>query len=215
MALRLGSYPVLVLAVTAILFTGCHEPTTPSSHQPVAPATPDASAADAHGWGAFYPLAVGNRWEYATRITMQLVPPTGPPGATISVDGDLVHEMVCADDVTGRGYVFERASWQQAGHSGESWITSRQDRSGLYELDGTSAPGISVSTPAAASRPQSMPAAETVRVITAEIGLASTDVSVRASNSSTHENMKQKKAATPMPLAISGTRIFTKKRGNE
>ncbi len=72
-----------------------------------------------------------------------------------------------------------------------------------------------VSTPAAASRPQSIPEAETVRVMIAEIGLALTDVSVRASSSSTQENMKQKNAATPMPLAISGTRILTKKRGNE
>jgi ABC-type transport system substrate-binding protein len=72
-----------------------------------------------------------------------------------------------------------------------------------------------VSTPAAASRPQSMPEAETVRVMIAEIGLALTDVNVRASSNSTQENMKQKKAATPMPLAISGTRILMKKRGNE
>jgi len=60
-----------------------------------------------------------------------------------------------------------------------------------------------------------MPAAETVRVMTAEIGLASTEVSVRASSNSTQENMKQKNAATPIPLAISGTRILTKNRGNE
>jgi hypothetical protein len=72
-----------------------------------------------------------------------------------------------------------------------------------------------VSTPAAASRPQSMPAADTVRVMIAAIGLAETEVSVRASSSSTQENMKQKKAATPMPLAISGTRILMKKRGKE
>src|ERR1700755_3665821 len=72
-----------------------------------------------------------------------------------------------------------------------------------------------VSTPAAASRPQSMPEADTVRVMIAEIGFAFTDVSVRASSNSTQENMKQKNAATPMPLAISGTRIFTKKRGKE
>jgi hypothetical protein len=38
----------------------------------------------------------------------------------------------------------------------------------------------------------------TRRVITAEIGLAVTEVSVRASSNST-QNMKQKKAATPMP----------------
>ncbi|MNC96778.1 hypothetical protein D3C83_142370 [compost metagenome] len=49
----------------------------------------------------------------------------------------------------------------------------------------------------------------------AEIGLALTDVNVRASSSSTQENMKQKKAATPMPLAINGTSILMKKRGNE
>ena len=36
-----------------------------------------------------------------------------------------------------------------------------------------------------------------------------------ASSNSTHENMKQKKAVTPMPLAISGMKIFVKKRGQE
>ena len=59
------------------------------------------------------------------------------------------------------------------------------------------------------------PEAETVRVMIAEIGLALTEVNVRASSNSTQENMKQKNAATPMPLAISGTRILIKKRGNE
>ena len=58
-------------------------------------------------------------------------------------------------------------------------------------------------------------AADTVRVMMAEIGLALVAVSVRASSSSTQENMKQKKAATPMPLANSGMKIFTKKRGKE
>ena len=54
-----------------------------------------------------------------------------------------------------------------------------------------------------------MPDAPTVRVIVAAIGLASTLVSVRLSSNSTHENMKQKNAATPIPLAISGVKIFT------
>ena len=44
-------------------------------------------------------------------------------------------------------------------------------------------PGRMVNTPAAASTPQSMPEADTVRVITAAIGFALTEVSVRASNS--------------------------------
>ena len=49
----------------------------------------------------------------------------------------------------------------------------------------------------------------------AAIGLAATAVSVFASKSSTHENMKQKNAATPIPAPIVGTKIFTKKEGNE
>ncbi|MNU11096.1 hypothetical protein D3C72_2586880 [compost metagenome] len=52
-----------------------------------------------------------------------------------------------------------------------------------------------------------------MRVITAAIGLALTDVRVRASSNSTQENMKQKNAVTPMPEPISGTKIFTKNRG--
>src|SRR5258707_14019896 len=72
-----------------------------------------------------------------------------------------------------------------------------------------------VKTPAAANSPQSIPDAETVRVMVAEIGLAATEVSVRGSSNSTQENMKQKNAANPMPLAINGTSILMKNRGNE
>ena len=60
-----------------------------------------------------------------------------------------------------------------------------------------------------------MPAADTVRVITATMGLALTLVSVRAISSSTQLNMKQKNAVTPMPALISGMKMVTKKRGNE
>jgi hypothetical protein len=54
-----------------------------------------------------------------------------------------------------------------------------------------------------------------VRVIVAEIGLACTEVNFLASSSSTQENMKQKKQATPIPAAIVGTKIFTKNRQKE
>ncbi len=60
-----------------------------------------------------------------------------------------------------------------------------------------------------------MPEADTVRVMVATIGLALTEVSVRASNSSTQLNMKQKKAATPTPALISGRKMVMKKRGKE
>ena len=69
-------------------------------------------------------------------------------------------------------------------------------------------------SPAAASTPQSTPEALTVRVITTTMGLVSLPVSVRASSSSTQENMKQKKAATPIPAVMVGTKILIKKRQN-
>ena len=72
-----------------------------------------------------------------------------------------------------------------------------------------------VSVPAAASTAQSIPEADTVRVITETMGLASTLVSVRASSSYTQLNMKQKKAATPTPDLISGKKMVKKKRGKE
>ena len=55
-----------------------------------------------------------------------------------------------------------------------------------------------------------MPAADAVRVMIEDIAMLL--VSVRAIKSSTHENMKQKNAATPMPLAIRGVKILKKKR---
>ena len=44
----------------------------------------------------------------------------------------------------------------------------------------------------------------------AAIGLASTEVSVLASSSSTQEYMKQKNAATPMPAAMVGMKMRMK-----
>ena len=72
-----------------------------------------------------------------------------------------------------------------------------------------------VSTPAAANTPQSIPEAETVRVIVAAIDFAWTEANVRDNKSSTQLNMKQKNAATPMPLEMSGVKILIKNLGNE
>lgn len=72
-----------------------------------------------------------------------------------------------------------------------------------------------VNMPAAARTPQSNPEAETVLVMVAEIGLALTEVSVLARSSSTQENIKQKKAVTPIPEAILGMKIRTKNLGQE
>ena len=85
----------------------------------------------------------------------------------------------------------------------------------LVDVDLRLEPGTMVSTPAAVSTPQSMPAALTVRVIVATMGLLSTEVRVRAKSSSTQLNMKQKNAVTPTPALIKGRKILMKNAGNE
>jgi hypothetical protein len=78
----------------------------------------------------------------------------------------------------------------------------------------TRAPGTIVRIPAAASSPQSSPEALTVRVMVAAMGFAFVVVNVLASKSSTQENMKQKKAVTPMPARIWGIKMVKKNLGN-
>ena len=58
-----------------------------------------------------------------------------------------------------------------------------------------------------------LPEAVEVRVITEAMGWASVEVRVRASNSSTQENMNRKNSVTPMPERIIGMNTWTKKRG--
>ncbi len=74
-------------------------------------------------------------------------------------------------------------------------------------------PGIIVNTPAAASKPQSIPAAPTVLVMIAAIGYASIDVSVLANNNSTQENRKQQNAVTPIPERNNSKKIHKKNFG--
>ena len=47
------------------------------------------------------------------------------------------------------------------------------------------------------------------------MGLPEVTVKIRANTTSTHEKMKQKKAATAMPGAMAGMSIFTKNPGSE
>ena len=74
-----------------------------------------------------------------------------------------------------------------------------------------------VKEPAAANnRPSSYPELLAVRVMVAAIGLASTQtLRVLASNSSTHEYMKQKNIVTPIPVVIVGIKIRMKNLQNE
>jgi hypothetical protein len=73
-------------------------------------------------------------------------------------------------------------------------------------------PGIIVSTPAAASTPQSMPEALIVLVIVTTIGLAFVAVRVLARSSSTQLNIKQKKIVTPIALRLIGRKTRKKKK---
>ena len=73
-----------------------------------------------------------------------------------------------------------------------------------------SAPGISVSDPAAARTPQSVPEACDSACRRVVMGRTAERARESAIRYSTQENMKQKKAATPIPAAMVGRKILMK-----
>ena len=80
----------------------------------------------------------------------------------------------------------------------------------------TNAPGMRVSDPGRSEQPELVARrARRLRHHRRRSAWPATEVSVLASSSSTQENMKQKKQATPIPAAIVGMKILTKKRQKE
>ena len=96
-----------------------------------------------------------------------------------------------------------------AGLSADSGLPTYRGLGGLY--NGATDDGVPIEVALSGPTLQRQPAL--CWKYLAEIGRASVVVRVRAIRSSTQENMKQKKAATPMPLAIRGMKMRVKKRG--
>lgn len=81
----------------------------------------------------FFPLDLGNRWDYVYTYTTQFRLGDGStPQPPIVGMTTTELRLVCCQDVGGRSYVAQRGTYKSGGRT--LWTLFRQDRAGLYEL---------------------------------------------------------------------------------
>lgn len=171
--------PLHALAVL-VLLAGCgvnRSATAPDVARDVSP----AAALDGPGGtppseiertpGAFYPLEVGNRWDFASRFTVVLTPTGGPPGAPQHYDSERHVSLTGTIELHGRTYVVERSQSPNAVE--ENLFYMRQDRGGLYEIDAPSPSGPAAALPRGGDAPE-------WAAVAARLGVAAGDPAWRA-----------------------------------
>ena len=132
--------PHIGLASAIIILTcGCTTeqgaPTAPAAGDASIGSTTEATRAERRTTAndGFFPLEIGNRWEYDYVGKTQFIPPGESEPETIKTFKIRTEfEVTCFTTVNGRSYTVVRESHK----SGERiiWAHYRQDRSGLYRL---------------------------------------------------------------------------------
>ncbi len=88
-----------------------------------------------------YPLAVGNRWDYAIQGRSVIITSAGPQ-PPVTFDESLRAEITGTVQVGARDYFLQEESISEAGRAViANLFRMRQDRGGLFELDATVYPG--------------------------------------------------------------------------
>jgi hypothetical protein len=166
---------LVLCALGALVITSCGRsgkltaviPDTPQSQPTVETSTPiqstDAALAldGANALGLnFFPLKIGNRWQYDRRLTVQIVT-TDAPEAPLVVTSRVSSRLTGFEVLFGRRYVVEESRTEEDGSSDVtvSWIRYRQDASGLYEADIASTLPPGAGNSARDPRPETMAAA--------------------------------------------------------
>ncbi len=95
---------------------------------------PSPTAAPSPTGGDFYPLQVGNRWEYLSQISLRIV---NDEGTVISNDLTLrrTRRLTGREEVFGREYVVEEVEIRDGNSVAFQRIDYRQDQEGLYVAD--------------------------------------------------------------------------------
>ena len=137
-------FPARALAVLSLATLGCSGPLAP----PTRPATVDGPAADtrvtsgaetalasAPSQPGFYPLTVGNRWDYRVTTVFRLIPDAGDPSPPQFFQALVRREIVGAERLEGHEYLVELTTWDDSSTPAFSTVLSRQDATGLYEFE--------------------------------------------------------------------------------
>ena len=120
--------------------------------------SPNELDANASSRSGFYPLTIGNRWRYRLSSNSRWRDSTGTPHEFQTVES-LEREIVCIAPVGPLVYSAERTIDLNDLQAPPSYLYYRQDRNGLYELDGATPP-CAPPVSSIASRAGVTPAAE-------------------------------------------------------
>jgi len=83
----------------------------------------------------FFPLAPGNRWVYAGRQVLTMIPDGGDPLPPERTRFRVRTRIVCRETIADRHYLVAREVFDDGQDQMKTWIRWRQDRDGLYEAD--------------------------------------------------------------------------------
>ena len=133
--------PLVLLLALPWLHAGC-EVTSPDSPESGTHATKlPSSAIDPEGLasrgnhGDFFPLELGNRWQYERMFGVIVVPDGEEPQPPMTVRASIETELTGTEILFGTSYVLMERRWDEGDRQGTNWYRYRQDRSGLFEAD--------------------------------------------------------------------------------
>jgi len=134
------AFPILA-ALLAILLIGCSRSPTlsPLAPRESAHAPSVAAGAAGYGSGSFYPLAIGNEWNYEGGGSLRAISGDGTPPSDYAYRFTEWHRLIGTTHHEGTQYFVD----EQVHHSIPEgfygpvtyWSRMRQDRSGLFFLD--------------------------------------------------------------------------------
>jgi hypothetical protein len=143
------------IAIALGVWTAGCELTSPGDTEPffsapeAVPDTGDLAKPEPPSQSLFYPLELGNRWDYARSFTAQVFPDAGDPEQPMTVEATIESEVTGTEELLGRTYWVQENRWNEEGNEFVNWARFRQDRRGLYEAN------ISISQPPASEAPAS------------------------------------------------------------
>lgn len=130
-----GSLLILPAALMLVALLGCGRENFATQGNPYLSSKRLAQLAPGGASSGFYPLEVGNHWQYDRVFTLQFAPDADPSD---TIRSEVSRELIGQELMNGRQYVVEEQIILQDSRPGEVFTNLthyRQDLSGLYYLD--------------------------------------------------------------------------------
>ena len=142
--MRLQLVRALSILVAASSLSCSQNPTAPRSAANDQISLSASALSAGLGSGDFYPLAIGNSWDYERHTTARLIPGIGPPESIDEIHGTEHDQIVGTESRDGREYFVRQDDLTDLDGLSPGtftlWTRLRQDRTGLYSVDANEPP---------------------------------------------------------------------------